>query len=193
MNKEDIINSIGNLYHPLTTECQVELLEEIKILALKKETTLVREGEYSDKTYYLIKGCARAFYLKDGRDISDWFAFENEFISSIVSYFTKQPSPHYIELLEDSIIVEISRETSENLADKYHDFERLIRIIVTKTMLSQQERITSLLFQRAEQRYIELLKIYPNITQRVSLTHIASYLGITLETLSRIRSVKKRI
>lgn len=193
MSKEDIINTIGNLYAPLTMECQVELLEGIKILTLKKEDLLVREGEYSDKTYYIVKGCARAFYLKDGKDISDWFAFENDFISSIVSFFTKQPSPHYIELLEDSIIVEIPREITESLSDKYHDFERLIRIIVTKTMLGQQERISSLLFQRAEQRYIELLKIYPNITQRVSLTHISSYLGITLETLSRIRSAKKRI
>lgn len=193
MNKEQIINSICTLYHPLTIECQLDLLEHIKILSLKKEAVLVREGEYSDKTYYIVNGCARAFYLKDGKDISDWFAFENDFISSIVSFFNQEPSPHYIELLEDSIVLEIPRAASEGLADKYHDFERLIRIIVTKTMLSHQKRITSMLFQRAEQRYIELLKIYPNITQRVSLTHIASYLGITLETLSRIRRVKKRI
>ena len=91
------------------------------------------------------------------------------------------------------MIIELSRETTETLSNKYHDFERLMRIIVTKTMLRQQERIASILFQKAEQRYETLLTIYPNITQRVSLTHISSYLGITLETLSRIRGRKKRI
>ncbi len=193
MRKEAIIDNINRLYYPLTKECQLELLGAIKISTLKKGSILVREGQYADKSYYMIEGCARAFYLKDGNDISDWFAFENDFISSIVSFFNNEPSPHYIELLEDSIIFELTREKVEALSDQFHDFERLIRIVVTKTMLGQRARITSILFQRAEQRYRELLKIYPNITQRVALTHISSYLGITLETLSRIRSAKKEI
>ncbi len=193
MNKEDILNAINRTYCPLTEECQVELLEGMKILTLEKDAILVREGQYSDKTYYIANGCARAYYLKDGKDISDWFAFENDFISSIVSFFTGQASPHYIELMEDAILFEMTREQIEKLSNKYHDFERLIRIVVTKTMLRQQERIASILFQRAEKRYEMLLEIYPNITQRVSLTHISSYLGITLETLSRIRSRKTRI
>lgn len=190
MIKEDLIKSITKEYAPLSEACQAELLDGIKVLTPTKGTTLVREGEYADKTYYIIKGCARAYYLKDGKDISDWFAIENEFISAIVSFFTQQPSPHYVELLEDSILLEFSRDKVESLAKKHHDFEHFIRIIVTKTMLRQQERITSILFQRAEQRYKALLQSYPNITQRVSLTHIASYLGITLETLSRIRRIK---
>ncbi len=193
MRKEAIIDNINRLYYPLTKECQLELLGAIKISTLKKGSILVREGQYADKSYYMIEGCARAFYLKDGNDISDWFAFENDFISSIVSFFNNEPSPHYIELLEDSIIFELTREKVEALSDQFHDFERLIRVVVTKTMLGQRARITSILFQRAEQRYRELLKIYPNITQRVALTHISSYLGITLETLSRIRSAKKEI
>ncbi len=191
MQVQDIIDSISNEYAPLSKACQLEILEGAKILTSKKSTILVREHEYSDKTYFIIKGCARAYYLKDGKDISDWFAFENEFISSIVSFFTDKPSPHYIELLEDSVLIELSREKMNSLSDKYHDFEKLIRVVVTKTMLRQQERLASILFQKAEQRYLALLKMYPNITQRVSLTHISSYLGITLETLSRIRSAKK--
>ncbi|WP_299434726.1 Crp/Fnr family transcriptional regulator [uncultured Maribacter sp.] len=193
MNEEDIIKKISETYSPLTYDCQQELIGLAKILKLKKNFTLVREGQFSDKTYYVVSGCARAYYLKDGKDISDWFAFENEFISSIVSFFTNKPSPHFIELLEDSILVEFSREQIEELSMKYHDYERLIRVIVTKTMLSQQERITSIQFQNAEQKYNNILTIHPNITTRIPLTHIASYLGITLETLSRIRSLKKRI
>lgn len=190
---EEIVNIISEIYSPLTYECQQELADNAIILSLKKGTTVVKEGQYSDKTYYIIKGCARAYYLKEGKDISDWFAFENEFISSIISFFMKKPSPHYIELLENSILIEISREKIETLSDKYHDFERLIRVIVTKTMLSQQERMASMQFHNAEQKYENILAIYPNITERIPLMHIASYLGITLETLSRVRSPKNRI
>ncbi len=193
MTKEDIIKLISDTYAPLTAECRHDLLTNATILTLKKGTTLVKEGQYSDKAYYIITGCARAYYLKDGKDISDWFAFENEFISAIISFFTNQPSPHYIELLEDATLLELPRQHIDALCDQYHDFERLMRVVVTKTMLSQQERIASMQFHSAQQKYENLLAIRPNITQRVPLTHIASYLGITLETLSRIRSQRNRI
>ncbi len=193
MTIEEIVNKINETYSPLTLECQQELLSHSTLLSLKKGESLVREGQYSDKTYYIIKGAARAYYLKDGKDISDWFAFENEFISSIISFFTDKPSPHYLELLEDALLIELSRASIEKLSDKYHDFERLIRVIVTKTMLSQQERIASIQFYNAEQKYQNILAIRPDITQRVPLTDIASYLGISLETLSRIRNPKNRI
>ena len=193
MTKEEIIHKISETYSPLTLECQQELSEYVSILSLKKNVMLVKEGQYSDKSFFILKGCARAYYLRDGKDITDWFGFENEFISSIISFFTHQPSPHYIELLEDSILIELSRSQIEHLSNKYHDFERLIRIIVTKTMLSQQEKIASMQFYNAEQKYENILAIRSDIVHRVPLTHIASYLGITLETLSRIRNPKNRI
>ena len=193
MTTEEIVNIISKTYSPLTRECQQELSDKAIILSAKKGASLVKEGQYSDRTYYIVSGCARAYYLKEGKDISDWFAFENEFISSIISFFMDKPSPHYIELLEDSTLIEISRETVKKLSDKYHDFERLIRVVVTKTMLSQQERIASIQFHSAEQKYENILAIHPNITRRIPLMHIASYLGITLETLSRVRSPKSRI
>ena len=193
MNKEDIIDIINNTYSPLSSKSQKELLTNMRLLNLKKDSILVKEGQYSDKVYFIIHGCARAYYLKDGKDISDWFAFEKDFICPIVSFFTAEPSPHYIELLEDAVLMELSRDDIEKLSNKHHDFERLIRVVVTKTMLSQHERMVSIQFQKAEKRYEKTLEIHPNITRRVSLTHIASYLGITLETLSRIRNPKNRI
>ena len=193
MTKEEIISKISESYSTLTDECQEEFSNSSTISVLEKGTTLVREGQYSDKTFFIIEGCARAYYLKDGKEISEWFAFENDFISSINSFFQDIPSPLYIELLEDSILLEISRKDVELLSAKYHEFERLSKIIVIKTMLQLQERISALQFHSAEQKYENLLTIRPNITQRIALTHIASYIGITLETLSRIRKPKKRI
>lgn len=190
MSKEKIINTISKTYSKLTYECQQELISVSKVFTLQKGEQLVKAGQYSDKTFFIINGCARAFYLKGGKDISEWFAFENDFISSINSFFLNIPSPHYIELLEDSEILELSRKDVEILSDKYRDFERLIKIIITKTMLRQQERILSMQFHSAEEKYENILSIHPNITEKVPLTHIASYIGITLETLSRIRKRK---
>jgi hypothetical protein len=92
MIKDEIMKMISDTYSPLSYDCQQELSSSTKILEFKKETTLVREGQFSDKTYYIVKGCARAYYLKDGKDVSDWFTFENDFISSSVSFFTSKPS-----------------------------------------------------------------------------------------------------
>ena len=193
LDKNKIVDRITSKYSNLNDLVKIELLENARVLKLPKGTTLVKEGQLSDKTFFIIKGCARAYYLKEGKDISDWFAFEDEFISSINSFFLNVPSPHYIEVLEDSILLEISRNDVEKLSEKYHDFERLTKVIVTKTMLQQQQRIVSMQFYTAEEKYKNLLSIRKDITNRVPLTHIASYIGITLETLSRIRNMAVRI
>ncbi|MEN7548807.1 Crp/Fnr family transcriptional regulator [Rapidithrix thailandica] len=193
MDTEKILNKIGEMYSPLSLACQQEFMANSEILTHKRGEIVVREGHYSHKAYLIVQGCARAYYLKDGKDISDWFAFENEFMASIVSFFSEDPSPHYVEFVEESTVIEFSRDTVNSLSDKYHDFERLISKVVTATMLGLRERLSSILFNKAEDRYEQLISIRPDITNRVPLTHLASYLGITLETLSRIRNPKNRI
>lgn len=179
-----------NYFVQLSEDCRQDLIQSIKIKPVEKETLLIKEGQYTNTIYFVVKGCARAYYLKDGKEITDWFAFENDFITSINGYFLSIPSPYSIELLESAIIIEFSRETINQLTQKHHDFTQLEKAIVTKTMLQLQERVVSIQFRTAQEKYLSLLELYPSITQRVSLTQIASYLGITLETLSRIRNSK---
>lgn len=193
MNTEEIFTTIGKSYTPLSAECLQELVTHSKLKTFKKGEVVVREGQYSKKAYLIVQGCARAYYLKDGKDISDWFTFENQFAAPIVSFFSDEPSPHYVEFIEDSTVYEFSKGTMDYLSDKYHDFERFISKVVTETMLILCQRLNAIQFNKAEDRYKQLLSIYPDITNRISLTHIASYLGITLETLSRIRNPKVRI
>src|SRR5690606_27880259 len=190
---ELVFTVIGESYSPLSPECQKDLLAQAELKIFKKGEVVVREGQYSKKAYLMVQGCARAYYLKDGKDISDWFTFENQFAAPIVSFFSDEPSPHYVEFLEDSTVYEFSKDTMDYLCDKYHDFERFISKVVTETLLGLCERLNAIQFNKADQRYEHLLRMYPGITNRVPLTHIASYLGITLETLSRIRSSKVRI
>ncbi|WP_422355919.1 Crp/Fnr family transcriptional regulator [Roseivirga pacifica] len=191
VSSEQILNKIAQIYSPISPACRKDLVYHLQYSKKQKGETVVHEGQYSEKAYLVIEGCSRAYYLKDGKDISDWFAFENEFMASIVSFFTEAPSPHYIEFIEDSYVVEFSKTTIERLCVQHHDFERLISKVVTNTMLGLRARLSSILFNTAEERYNQLLAIRPDITNRVPLKHIASYLGITLETLSRIRKPKR--
>lgn len=193
MNIQKVFDEVTANYAPLSPECQQELIHHARHLELPKGEIVVREGQFSKKAYLIVKGCGRAYYLKDGKDISDWFSFENEFMAPIVSFFSEAPSPHYVEFVEDSVVLEFSKDTLDLLCDKYHDFERFISKVVTETMLGLCERLYTIQFNRAEERYKHLISIRPGVTERVPLTHIASYLGITLETLSRIRNPKNGI
>ena len=189
---EEIIELINTKYAPLTKECKEDLVVSSSILMLEKPTLIVREGEQSNTIFFIIKGCARAFYLKDGKDITDWFAFENDFVCAINSFFLSEPSVHFIETLEPSILLQISKSDVERLSQKRHSYETLTKKVVIKTMLQLQERIVGIQFETAQQKYENLLQVLPSITKRIPLTHIASYLGITLETLSRIRNPRNK-
>lgn len=193
MNTEKILNEIGEIYSPLSKACQREFIANSKVSMFKRGEIVVRQGQFSKKAYLIVKGCSRAYYLKDGKDISDWFTFENQFMAPIVSFFSEKPSPHYVEFIEDSTVLEFSKDTMDELKNKHHDFERFISLVVTETMLGLCERLYTIQFNKAVERYNHLLSIYPYITNRIPLTHIASYLGITLETLSRIRNLKTQI
>lgn len=193
MDSENILTEIGEIYSPLSNECQREFIANSKIDTFKKGEVVIREGQHSKKAYLIVQGCARAYYLKDGKDISDWFTFENQFMTSIVSFFSNEPSPHYVEFVENSKVMVFSKDTVDELSHKYHDFERFISNVVTETMLGLCERLYTIQFNKATERYKHLISIHPDITNRIPLTHIASYLGITLETLSRIRNPKIRI
>ena len=192
MTHEQIIQSISTHFYPLPQDCMEEIKACSKVFHFEQKTQLVKEGQYADKTYYIAQGTARAYLVKNGRDISDWFAFDGEFISSIQSFFTGVPSPHFIETLEPTILLEMNRDNINRLSDKYRECDRLGKIIVTQTMLKQQYRLASMQFETAQQKYNSLLELRPDIELRIPLIHIASYLGITIETLSRIRNPKNK-
>lgn len=187
---DEIIAKITSEYGTLSNEIIEEWKSDILMLELEKGTQLVREGSYTNKLFYIYKGSAKAYHLKDGKAIADWFSFEHEFICAITGYFLGRPSEHYIELTEDSILLEFNRKHINILSNTYHDFERFTRNAITKIMLQLQKRVVYLQFSTAKERYDFLLQEYPKIELHISLGDIASYIGITQETLSRIRAQK---
>ena len=161
-----------------------------KSWSTSKDFLLLKENIISDHFYFIEKGVARIYYYKNGKEITEWIAMDGQFFLSITSFFQRTPSHLIIQTIEPSLVYGIHHDDLMRLADKYHDIERLLRRLVTLSLILSQERMDSIQFESAQQRYEKLLNATPQIVQRVPLTYIASFLGITLETLSRIRSQK---
>lgn len=184
------IKILQKKYGNLSDECLLDLAQCIEVASYDKSTVMIEMGSHSDQLFFLAEGSARAYYLKDGKEITDWFAFEHDFICAINSYFMNIPSPHFVASIDPLVAGMISSKNMIRLCKAHHDFEHLCRNITTEVMLRLQQRIVAIQFETAHQKYENLLEKYPDITNRVALGHIASYLGITLETLSRIRHDK---
>jgi len=186
----EIIEKIALNYSTLEKETISDWALNSKITEYKKGEQIVSEGQQRHKLFYIVKGSLKAYYFNEDKKIIDWFAFKNEFITSSTNFFTNEPSLHYIETMEDCIILETEKNKVELLCKRNHDYEHLFRIILSKVIVQFRHRIFSLQFKTVKQRYKSLIKLYPGIESIAPLGDIATFLGITPETLSRIRANK---
>lgn len=152
-----------------------------------KQHTLVRAGQMVETMYWVLNGALRVYYIKDDKEITDWFAVDMQFITAIESYFRKVPSRYYLQTTMPTEVITFHYADVERVCAQYSDVEHLMRVVITNTLLDLQQRVVEMQFETAAQRYRNLLQRYPDITQRIALGDIASFLGITQETLSRIR------
>lgn len=172
----------------LSNEAEKALEGICSVLFLKKNEELQPIGHTCRTIYFVKKGIARIYYYKDGTDITESFSFENTIIARVESLFTEKPSRKAIQIVEDAELIAINVPKLFNLYDKHPQIERLFRKIFEKGYVETVNRIESLQFHTAEERYLALLQESPNILRRIPLKYIASYLGITQVTLSRIRA-----
>ncbi len=177
-----------NSYFPISNEAQEAVQNCLERLVFPKNEFLVRENKVCRHLYFLEQGALRGYYLLDGKEITQWFAFENDFATSFQSFVTEGPSVENIQLIEGSVLWSISKEKLTSLFNQYHEIERLVRIAYEKYYLRLEERFVNAQFKTAAELYENLLQRTPHILERVPLGMIASYLGISQETLSRIRS-----
>ena len=182
----DYFNRFQSL-SPTSQEALINICSSVKI---PKNNDLQSIGHTCRTIFFVQKGLARIYYYKDGNDITESFAFENSLIARIESLFTGKPSKKGIQVLEGAEFIVIPSTSLFELYDLHHDIERLFRKIFEAAYVDTVNRIESLQFHSAEERYRSLLLESPTILQRVALKHIASYLGITQVSLSRIRAQK---
>lgn len=172
----------------LSEESRVALEAVLRPMELPKGHSLLRPGGVCKYFYFIAQGLTRTYYFKDGKDVTDWISTEGSIAVSIISFLTHQPDIRGIELLEPSSLFAVSNADLENLYARFHDIERLGRLLVSSGIIQVQQRFDDLHFATARDRYQKLITTAPSLINRVPLGMIASYLGITQETLSRIRA-----
>ncbi len=179
-----------NSIHPLSKAAETAITTISSVVQVQKNKDLQAIGHTCKTIYFLKSGLARIYYFKESTDITESFSFENSLVVRYESLFTSKPSKKGIQVLEDAELIAIKSTALFKLYDTHPDIERLFRKVFEAALVEQISRIESLQFHTAEERYAALLKEAPDVIKRVPLKFIASYLGITAVSLSRIRAQK---
>ncbi|MNE35439.1 Fumarate and nitrate reduction regulatory protein [compost metagenome] len=152
-----------------------------------KRDFLLKAGDIEKNMWWIASGAVRMFYENDGEEIDTQFSFENTFVTSCASLLSHNPSIYSIQALENTEVLAISKENLDQFYDHSKNAERLGRLSLERQFLAKEERDRSLRADSATDRYLQLLQSQRDLAQRVPQKYIASYLGITPESLSRIR------
>lgn len=173
------------------------LLDRLSTVLLKKEIPrryfLLKAGHVCQNVYFIESGLLRCFYEKSNHEICSWFMREGDVIVSVESFFDQKPSYESIQALEDTTVYYISFQELEYIYRNHIEFNYIGRVLVQHYYKLSEQRLYSMRLQTAYERYRFLVQHFPEIVHRVSTTDVASYLGVTRETLSRLKktSLKK--
>ncbi|GGG31905.1 DNA-binding protein [Dokdonia pacifica] len=173
----------------LTDEEFEYIFSHFETVKKRKHQYLIQEGEIAQKEYWILKGCVKSYFLdENGKEHILRFAMEHWWITDYESFVIQTPSNIYIDCLEDCELLYISYENRDKLTSEMHKMERFWAKKSKLGRIALQKRILSLLKNSAKERYDLLLEQYPKLFQRVPKKMIASYLGVSRETLSRLNS-----
>lgn len=177
-------------YIRLSDELKAALEERMHFTQFKKGELVHDADSVCTKSYFIQKGLFRTYFLKDGKEISEYFPAEEEWCNSPKSLFTRQKDIYYIDAIEDTDAFCLNVSDLVYLFDNFPEMERYSRLSMGTVFGHLMERIVSLRFTSAKEKYDHFIKTYHDIHHRIPLGMVASYLGITQETLSRIRAGK---
>lgn len=173
---------------PLSKSLEQQIKSVSKNITIAKGKNILNKGERCGHLYFVEEGLVRGYYYEEEKEITHWFAREGEFATGFYSFISREPSYEYIQALEDCKLVQVSHAALQELYSKFPETERLGRLITENYYLKLEDRLLSIQFKSAKERYHNLLSQNPKLLQRAPLGQIAAYLGITQETLSRIRA-----
>lgn len=174
----------------LTLEERTYVEELLPIQTFPKGSFLLQEQSISRQFFFVIKGCVRLFYVVDGLEKSAFFYTENDFVSSYESFTKQSPSKHNFQATEETSVLVISDEHAYQLLAFSPKFDFLARVIMEEELIAYQDIVASFITLNPKQRYLKFLNRKGNLLNRLPQHYIASYLGVSPESLSRI---KKRI
>lgn len=175
-------------YQSLSSEIQHEILTKLKVLQFAKNEFLLKKGEVCKGIYIIEKGCCRTYLENAGKEITTSLSIDKNIICSAYSYLSQTPSDEYIQTLEDTVCYFISYKNIHKLLEKYVEFNVFVRKIYESLLINEISLLNSIRTKSALERYELFMEKTPKLLQRVPLGHLATFLGMSKETLSRMRS-----
>ncbi|WP_428228744.1 Crp/Fnr family transcriptional regulator [Flavobacterium sp.] len=189
--REEIKKYLNHIKETCAELSEKELLkfgEGLTITELKKNDLYIDEGQMQKQGGFLVKGLIRAFHTDNfGNEKNIYFIPENEYTFHYASIISQEPCPLTFQCLENSTIVNFSLDQLSNAYETLPKFEKYGRLILEVKLRNQQQRLESLLYKNAEQRYIDFINEFPQLFNRITVSELCSYLGVERQTLTRIR------
>ncbi len=187
LTKRDVARELARRYSTMTHD-ELDVLESILVpMRFVKGEKVLSEDDMCKHIYWIAKGLVRQYYHKDGKELTEYLAVENYIVMSIESLFKEKPTKMQIVALEPTLIYALPKLQLEQVAMRSVNIQILYRKILEESLILSQIHADMLRFESARDRYLKFAKYHPQLVQRAPLVHIASYLQMTPETLSRIR------
>ncbi len=188
LTTRDVARELARRYSTMTHE-ELDVLEGILVpMKFQKGEIILREGEICENIYWVAKGLVRQFYYKNEKELTEYMATEDNIVMSIESLFKEQPSSQQIVALEPTILFALPKRELEHEAVRNVNIQMLYRKILEESLIISQVHADMLRFESAQERYAKLVKRSPQLVLRAPLVYVASYLQMTPETLSRVRT-----
>ena len=188
LTPRDVARELARRYSTMTHD-ELDILESILVpMKFAKNEKILGEGETCEYIYWIVKGLVRQYYFKNGKELTEYMAVENTIMMSIESLFKEKPSSQIIQALEPTLIYALPKSDLEVVAMRSVNIQILYRKILEESLIISQQRADMLRFESAQDRYQKLVKNSPQLVLRAPLVFIASYLQMTPETLSRVRT-----
>lgn len=188
LTTRDVARELARRYSTMTHD-ELDVLESILVpMKFQKGEFILKEGEVCSNIYWVVKGLIRQFYFKNDKELTEHLAIENTICMSIESLFKEQPSHLQIQAIEPTILFALPKDRLEREAVRNTNIQMLYRKILEESLILSQVKADMLRFEPAPERYAKLVKRSPQLVLRAPLMYIASYLQMTPETLSRVRT-----
>lgn len=188
LTKRDIARELARKYSTMAHD-ELDILESILVpMKFARGETVVNEGEVCDAIYYVERGLFREYYYKNNKEVTEYLAVDGNVFMCIESLFQNEPSKLIVDALEPSVVYALPKDRLEEVALHNVNIQILYRKILEESLIISQRRADLLRFESAKDRYRKLCKLNPKVIMKAPLVYIASYLQMTPETLSRVRS-----
>ncbi|TDH24603.1 Crp/Fnr family transcriptional regulator [Segetibacter sp. 3557_3] len=183
----DAVIAYFNTICAMPDELVDDLRELVRIKDFKKDSFLLKSGQVSNYASWILTGLTRSYYLRDTEEVTTKFLWEGATITSVYSFYSRKPGNENIVAIEDTTVAMLHYNEMQTLYKKHPAFNTIGRVITEKYLYMLEIEVYNLRKQKGEDKYQFIVKHFPHLLQRVPLKYLATYLGMNLETLSRIR------